>query len=68
MNIQSKIGKRLREIREERGMTQTDVAKAAGIHPNYYARLERDEENVSMEVFEKILKALKAKSSEILSF
>jgi transcriptional regulator with XRE-family HTH domain len=68
MDVQNKIGKRLREVREERGMTQADVAKAAGLHPNFYARLERDEENVSIENFEKILKALKAKSSDILTF
>ena len=68
MDVKNKIGKRLKEVREERGMTQTDVAKVAGLHPNFYARLERDEENVSIENFEKILKALKAKSSDILTF
>ncbi|MFA6518880.1 MAG: helix-turn-helix transcriptional regulator [Candidatus Shapirobacteria bacterium] len=68
MNVQNKIGKRLREVREEKDMTQAEVAKAAGIHPNFYARLERDEENVSIENFEKILKALKVRSSDILSF
>jgi len=68
MDVKNKIGKRLKEVREERGMTQAEVAKVAGIHPNFYARLERDEENVSIENFEKILKALKAKSSDILTF
>jgi len=68
MDVQNKIGKRLKEVREERGMTQAEVAEIAGIHPNFYARLERDEENVSMENFEKILKALKVKSCDILSF
>ncbi|MCX6726214.1 MAG: helix-turn-helix transcriptional regulator [Candidatus Shapirobacteria bacterium] len=68
MDVKNKIGKRLKEVREERGMTQAEVAKVAGIHPNFYARLERDEENVSIENFEKILKALKSKSSDILTF
>ena len=68
MNVQNKIGKRLKTVREEKGMTQADVAEAAGINANYYARLERDEENVSMEIFGRILKALGVKSSDILPF
>lgn len=68
MDVKNKIGKRLKEVREEKGMTQADVAKAADLSTNFYARLERDEENVSIENFEKIIKALKVKSSDILSF
>lgn len=68
MDVKNKIGKRLKEVREEKGMTQAEVATAAGLNSNYYARLERDEENVSIENFEKIIKALKVKSADILSF
>ena len=35
---------------------------------NYYARIERGEENPSYEVLEKIIKALKVKSSEVFPF
>ncbi len=68
MDVKNNIGKRLKEVREERGMTQAEVAKESGLSTNFYARLERDEENVSIENFEKILKTLKAKSSDILTF
>lgn len=34
------FGARIRQEREARGLTQTDVAKAAGVHPSYVSRLE----------------------------
>ena len=63
-----KIGKKLKISRTKLDLSQADVAIKAGISVNYYARIERDEENPTIETLEKILKALKVKSSEILSF
>jgi len=64
----AKIGKSLKKARQKLGLTQEEIAKKAKISVNYYARIERDEVNPSLEVFEKIAKALKTKSSEILNF
>lgn len=64
----NKIGKNLKKARVKRGLTQAEVAKAVGIHTNYYARIERDEEKPSLETLEEILKVLKVKSSDILPF
>jgi transcriptional regulator with XRE-family HTH domain len=63
-----KIGKKLKEARLKLGLKQTDVAKKADVSPNYYARIERDEENPTLETMQMILKALKVKSSDILPF
>lgn len=63
-----KIGKKLKDARKKLGLKQADVAKKADISINYYARIERDEENPTLETMEKILKALKVKSSDILPF
>lgn len=63
-----KIGKRLKEVRLGLGFKQSDVAKKANISVNYYARIERDEENPTIETLEKITKVLKVKSSDILPF
>ena len=68
MGSQDKLGKNLKKVRQRFGLTQADVAKRAGIHINYYARIERGEENPSFEVLERIAKASKVKSSEILPF
>jgi len=69
-NIMSphKIGKKLKVARLELGLKQTEVAKKANISENYYARIERDEENPTLETIERILKVLKVKSSDILPF
>ena len=62
------IANNLKEIRLKKGLKQTDVAKAAGLNANYYAKVERGEAKPSVETLEKILKALKVKSSEVLPF
>jgi len=63
-----KIGKNLKEARLKLGLRQVDVAKKADVSVNYYARIERDEENPTLETLKGILKVLKVKSSDILSF
>lgn len=63
-----KIGNKLKEARKKLGFKQADVAKKASISINYYARIERDEENPTIEMLERVLKALKLKSSDVLSF
>lgn len=49
-------------------MTQSEVARLAGIHVNYFARIERGEENPSFDVLYAIAKALKVKLSELFRF
>ena len=64
----NKIGKKLKEARKKLGLKQSDVAEKADISVNYYARIERNEENPTLETLERVLKALKLKSSDVLSF
>ena len=69
-NVRSQIqfGKNIKIARSEAGLTQKQVADKAGIHVNYYARIERGEENPSFKALEKIIKALEVKSSKVLPF
>jgi transcriptional regulator with XRE-family HTH domain len=62
------VGDKLKGIRLEKSMTQVDVAKEANMSTNYYARIERGDTGTSMEIFEKIIKALKAKSKDVLPY
>ena len=62
------FGKKLKEIRVKIDMTQAEVATKAGITINYYARIERGEENPSFEVIKGLTYALKIRSSELLPF
>ena len=45
--------------REKLGLTQAEVAEKAGIHFNYYARVERGEVTPRVDIVENIAKALK---------
>lgn len=64
----NKISKKLKDARKKLGLKQSDVAEKADISVNYYARIERNEENPTLETLERVLKALKLKSSDVLSF
>ncbi len=68
MGSQIKFGKNLREARKKANLTQKEVADRADVHVNYYARIERGEENPSYEALEKIIKALGIRSSKVLPF
>lgn len=68
MTLNQKIGKNLKKARLKLNKTQVEVANVVGIHPNFYARIERDQETPSMETFLKILKVLKIKSGDVLPF
>ena len=65
---QEEFGKNLREIREQKKLSQEEVAKAIGISVTYYAGIERGEENPTFAVIRHICKALKVKSSDVLPF
>ncbi len=61
MGFQDEIGKIFKEAREKAGLTQAEVAKKAGIHVNYYARIERGEPNARANILNNIAKALNVK-------
>lgn len=65
---QQYTGKKLKEIRERRNLSQEEVAKTSGISITYYAGIERGEENPTYAVLESLCKTLRIKSSEILPF
>lgn len=62
------IGKKLKMARKKLYLKQSEVAEKAGISVNYYARIERDEENTTLDTLKKICQALKVKSTDILPF
>lgn len=59
---------KLKKSRLKAGMTQKQLAEKLGLNTNFYARIERGEENPSLETLKKLTKILKIKSSDILSF
>ena len=66
--IDPRIAEKLKAIRLSKSLTQLELAGKAGINANYYSKVERGEAVPSLATFEKILKALKVKSSDVLPY
>lgn len=66
--ISQKIAENLKSIRAKKGLTQLEVADAADLHVNSYAKIERGETKPEIDTLVKIAKALNVKSSDILPF
>ena len=58
----------LKRIRLEKGLSQAELADKAGINSSYYSKIERSDLKPSIDVLEKIAKALEVKSSDIFPF
>ncbi len=64
---QKKLGKYIREVRAAQGFSQEELAYRCGVHRTYMGAIERGERNISLLNILRISKALKIKSSELLS-
>ncbi len=60
-----KIGKRIRELRKAKGFSQEDFAAAAELGRSYAGRVERGEQNISMQSLIQIALTLKVEVGEI---
>jgi len=58
MNIKSKIGQRLRELRKQKGLSQEKFSFECDLDRTYIASIEQGKRNVSIENIEKIATAL----------
>lgn len=59
MNFNDFIGKRIRELRQEKGLSQEELAFEADIDRTYLSSIERGKRNISLAVALKIVTALK---------
>ena len=57
-DINEEVGFNIRRIREERGLSQEELAALAGLHRAYVGQIERGEKNIGLKNLEKIAKAL----------
>lgn len=58
MNIKDKVGQRIKELRNELGLSQEALANKAGVDRTYVTDVENGRRNVSVELLEKLIKAL----------
>ena len=52
------LGREVRRLRKERGLSQEELADRAGLHTNYIGGIERGERNVGVKALFKIARGL----------
>lgn len=65
MEIKSKVGSRIKEIREQKSISQKDLSYAADLDRSYIASVENGQRNISIVNLEKIAVALKVSLSDL---
>jgi transcriptional regulator with XRE-family HTH domain len=60
------ICKRIKKYRSERGLTQEELAEKVGVSRVYIGYVEQGRNTPSLEILEKITKALKVSLSDVL--
>ncbi len=58
LNASAVLGKKVRELRVERGWSQEKLAAVTGLHRTYIGGIERGERNVSLQNILEIARAL----------
>jgi transcriptional regulator with XRE-family HTH domain len=66
VDIRKRLGRNLRKLRQEKGLSQEDFAFEASIHRTYISDLERGARNPTVTVVEKLAKALGVKPGRLL--
>lgn len=60
------LAKRVRELRDNKGISQERLGEIAGLHRTYIGMIERAEKNITLVNLDKIAKALGVKASSLL--
>ena len=67
MDIQLKIGKRIKELREKKKLSQEKLAAEAGLDRTYVNSVENGKRNISIVNIEKIVKAFDSSLKEFFT-
>lgn len=66
MNVSKKLGMRIQELRQKKGLSQEDLAFESDLHRTYISHVERGSRNITVIGLCKIAKGLGLKPSDIL--
>ena len=64
MDIKQKVGNRIRELRKELKLSQEALANEAEVDRTYVTDVENGRRNVSLEILERLIKALNVSIAE----
>jgi transcriptional regulator with XRE-family HTH domain len=65
-SLLSALGQGIRQVREDRSLSQERLAELAGLHRTYVSSVEQGRRNLSIENIQKIAKALGVSMTEII--
>tara|TARA_R100000687_G_C6340486_1_gene114017 strand:+ start:223 stop:432 length:210 start_codon:yes stop_codon:yes gene_type:complete len=65
MDAKQRVARNLQTLRRESGLTQEELAHRSKIHQTYLSGLEGGKRNPSVEVLERLCRALKADISDL---
>jgi len=66
-DLRTLFGRRVRELRKERGFSQEELAHRAGLHVTYVGGIERGERNPALANIGRIATALRVPLAELFS-
>ena len=66
-NVLENFGSRVREERNNKGLSQEQLAEKANLHRTYIGMIERAEKNITLLNIAKIANALEIKIAELLN-
>jgi len=67
LDVKAAFGRRLRQLREERGWSQEHFAMIVGLDRSYVGSVERGERNVSLQNIAKFARSLEVTLPELMN-
>jgi transcriptional regulator with XRE-family HTH domain len=62
-----RFGQKLRQVREQAGISQEKLAQLAGLHRTYVSSVERGKRNISLENIDRLARALGLPMARLVS-
>lgn len=66
-SIKNRFGKRIRDLRKQKGWSQEELADKVDLHRTYIGAIERGEQSVSIDKIEALAKGLRISLEELFS-
>ena len=64
-SIKNKFGKRIRDLRKQKGWSQEELADKVDLHRTYIGAIERGEQSVSIDKIDALAKGLRISLEEL---
>jgi transcriptional regulator with XRE-family HTH domain len=68
MDIKRAVGKRIKIVRQQNGLTQDQLAEHVGLSPKYISGIERGVENPTMDILLRVAKILGVEPYDLFLF